>query len=72
MQVKAPVTAAGVQAIETATVAGVSINATVSFTVPQMLAVGEAIERGLKRREAAGPGYFAYGAGMHHDDRPPG
>ncbi len=54
MQVKAPVTAAGVQAIEEATYHGVSINATVSFTVPQMLAVGEAIERGLKRREAEG------------------
>ena len=48
MQVKAPVTAAGVQAIEHATYAGVSINATVSFTVPQMIAVGEAIERGLR------------------------
>ncbi len=54
MQVKAPVTAAGVQAIEEATFHGVSINATVSFTVPQMIAVGEAIERGLQRRQAAG------------------
>jgi transaldolase len=54
MQVKAPVTAAGVQAIEEATYHGVSINATVSFTVPQMLAVGAAIERGLNRRQAAG------------------
>ncbi len=54
MQVKAPVTAAGVQAIAEATYHGVSINATVSFTVPQMLAVGEAIERGLNRRQAAG------------------
>jgi transaldolase len=54
MQVKAPVTCAGVKAIEEATYGGVSINATVSFTVPQMIAVGEAIERGLKRREAEG------------------
>jgi transaldolase len=54
MQVKAPVTRAGVIAIEEATYHGVSINATVSFTVPQMIAVGEAIERGLKRREADG------------------
>ena len=54
MQVKAPVTAAGVQAIEEGTYHGVSFNATVSFTVPQMIAVGEAIERGLKRREAEG------------------
>lgn len=54
MQVKAPVTAAGVAAIEEATYHGVSINATVSFTVSQMIAVGEAMERGLKRREAEG------------------
>lgn len=54
MQVKAPVTAAGVKAIEEATYHGVSINATVSFTVPQMIAVGEAVERGLRRREAEG------------------
>lgn len=52
MQVKAPVTKAGIAAIEEATYRGVSINATVSFTVPQALAVGEAVERGLKRREA--------------------
>jgi transaldolase len=54
MQVKAPVTAAGVQAIEQATFHGVSINATVSFSVPQAIAVAEAIERGLDRRAAAG------------------
>jgi transaldolase len=54
MQVKAPVTRAGVQAIEEMTAAGVSINATVCFTVPQALAVGQAVERGLRRREEAG------------------
>jgi len=54
MQVKAPVTRAGVEAIEEATFNGVSINATVSFTVPQALAVAEAIERGLNRRAASG------------------
>ena len=54
MQVKAPVTRAGVQAIEDATAAGVNVNATVCFTVPQALAVGEAVERGLRRREEAG------------------
>ena len=54
MQVKIPVTNAGVQAIEEATYAGVTINATVSFTVPQMIAVAEAVERGLKRRDAEG------------------
>ena len=54
MIVKIPVTKAGVKAIEEATYRGVSINATVSFTVPQALAVAEAVERGLKRREAEG------------------
>lgn len=54
MQVKIAVTEAGVQAIEEATFAGVSINATVCFSVPQALAVGAAVERGLLRREAAG------------------
>ncbi len=54
MQVKIPVTHAGVQAIEEATAAGVNINATVCFTVPQAIAVAEAVERGLQRREAAG------------------
>ena len=51
MIVKIPVTAAGVEAIEEATYRGVSINATVSFTLPQALAVAEAVERGLQRRE---------------------
>ncbi len=54
IQVKAPVTQAGVKAIEEATYQGVNINATVCFTVPQSLAVAEAVERGLKRREAEG------------------
>jgi len=54
MQVKAPVTSAGVKAIEEATYHGVSINATVCFTVPQALAVAEAVERGLNRRSAEG------------------
>ena len=39
MQVKAPVTRAGIQALEDMTAAGVSVNATVCFTVPQALAV---------------------------------
>ena len=54
MQVKAPVTRAGVQALEEMTAAGVNVNATVCFTVPQALAVAEAVERGLRRREQAG------------------
>lgn len=54
MQVKMPATAAGIKAIEEATYRGVNINATVCFTVPQAVAVGEAVERGLKRRESEG------------------
>jgi transaldolase len=52
--VKIPVTKAGIKAIEEATYQGVSINATVSFTVPQSIAVAEAVERGLNRRVAEG------------------
>jgi transaldolase len=54
MQVKIPATRAGLRAIEEATRLGVSINATVCFTVPQALAVGQAVDRGLKRREEEG------------------
>jgi transaldolase len=52
--VKIPATSAGIVAIEEATVRGVSINATVSFTLPQALMVAEAVERGLRRRENDG------------------
>ena len=54
MIVKIPATSAGIPAIEEATYRGVSVNATVSFTVPQAIAVAEAVERGLKRRESEG------------------
>ena len=54
MIVKIPVTRAGIPAIEEATYRGISINATVCFTLPQCIAVAEAVERGLKRREREG------------------
>jgi transaldolase len=54
MIVKIPVTKAGIKAIEEATYLGVSINATVSFTLPQAIVVAEAVERGLTRREKEG------------------
>jgi transaldolase len=54
MIVKIPVTRAGIPAIEEATYRGISINATVCFTLPQCVAVAEAIERGLQRREREG------------------
>lgn len=52
--VKIPATRAGIEAVEEATWRGISINATVSFTLSQALAVAEAVERGLSRREKAG------------------
>lgn len=52
MQVKMPATSAGIAMIEEATYRGANLNITVSFTVPQVLAAAEAIERGLRRREA--------------------
>src|SRR6202171_1477627 len=54
MIVKIPVTKAGIGAIEEATYRGISINATVCFTLPQCIAVAEAVESGLKRREKEG------------------
>jgi transaldolase len=61
MIVKIPVTRAGIPAIEEATYRGISINATVSFTLPQCIAVAEAVERGLKRREQEGKDITAMG-----------
>ncbi len=54
MMIKIPASAAGIKAIEEATYRGASTNATISFTVAQAVAVAEAVERGLKRREAEG------------------
>jgi transaldolase len=54
MIVKIPVTQAGIPAIEEATYRGISINATVCFTLPQCIAVAESVESGLKRREREG------------------
>ncbi len=54
MIVKIPATRAGIAAMEEATYHGISINATVSFCLPQAIAVAEAVERGLKRRQVEG------------------
>ncbi len=54
IQVKIPATRAGISAIEEATFRGINVNATVCFTLPQSIAMAEAIERGLKRRAAVG------------------
>jgi transaldolase len=52
--IKAPATEIGIAAIEEMTARGIRVNATVSFTVPQAIAVAQAFERGLKRARAAG------------------
>lgn len=52
--IKLPVTQAGLVAAEELTAEGVSITATVSFTLPQAIQSAEAIERGLKRAVKAG------------------
>jgi len=54
IQVKFPCTAAGIAAIEEATARGVVTNGTVAFTVAQAIAVGEAVERGMRRYEVSG------------------
>ncbi len=52
--VKFPATSVGVAVMEEATYRGVNVNATVSFSVAQAVAAAEAVERGLRRREAEG------------------
>lgn len=52
--IKCPTTREGVLAMEELTARGINVNATVSFTVPQAVAVADAIERGLDRALAAG------------------
>jgi len=52
--VKFPATTTGIQVMEEAAYRGVNVNATVSFTVAQAVAAGEAVERGLRRRETDG------------------
>jgi len=52
--VKLPVTAAGLDVLEDCVAQGITITATVSFTVPQVLAVGERHMRGVARAEQAG------------------
>ena len=61
MIVKLPATAAGIPAIEEATYRGISINATVSFALPQCIAV-------VSGPETAGEGgsrYLQHGPGLH-------
>jgi transaldolase len=52
--IKVPATEAGIAAIEEMIANGISVNATVSFSVPQAIAVAEAFERGFKRARVAG------------------
>jgi len=52
--IKVPATAAGITAAEELVAAGINVNATVSFTVPQAVAVAEAFERGLDRARNRG------------------
>jgi transaldolase len=52
--IKLPATKAGIEAVEELSYRGISVNATVSFTVPQAIAVAEAVERGMERRKRDG------------------
>jgi len=47
--VKLPVTAAGLDVLEECTANGITVTATVSFTVPQVLAIAERHRRGIQR-----------------------
>jgi len=52
--VKFPATSAGIAAMEEASFRGISVNATVSFSVSQAVAAAEAVQRGLDRRATEG------------------
>lgn len=54
LAIKTPVTDAGIRAMEEMTAGGISVTATVSFTVAQAIASAEAIERGLERASRSG------------------
>jgi transaldolase len=54
LAIKVPATEPGLAAIEELTARGIRINATVSFSVPQAIAVAHALEVGLQRARAAG------------------
>lgn len=54
MQVKIPSTCEGIKAMEEATFKGISVMATVCFSVDQAVAAAEAIARGMQRREKEG------------------
>jgi transaldolase len=57
--VKLPVTAAGLDVLEECVAGGITITATVSFTVPQVVAIGERHRAGAARARRAGivPGH---------------
>jgi transaldolase len=52
--VKLPVTAAGLDVLEECTAQGITVTATVSFTVPQVIAIAERHQRGIARARQAG------------------
>jgi transaldolase len=52
--VKLPVTAAGIDVLEDCIAAGITVTATVSFTVPQVVAVAERCRKGIARAKANG------------------
>jgi transaldolase len=52
--VKLPASGAGIDAIEACAAEGISTNATVSFTLPQLLAVGKQTHDGIARAKAKG------------------
>ncbi len=52
--VKLPATAAGIDVLEDCIAAGITVTVTVSFTVPQVVAIAERHRKGIARAKAAG------------------
>lgn len=61
LMVQIPATRAGIAAIEEATGRGISVDATACLSLPQVLAVAAAVERGLAKREREGKDSAALG-----------
>jgi transaldolase len=60
--VKIPATSAGIDAVEEATRRGISVNATVCFTVSQCIAVAQAMERSFRELESKGVDVSRFGS----------
>ena len=70
LMVKMPATKEGIEGIEALSALGIATNATLSFSVAQMVAVAEAAKAGLRQARQAGIDLSALPLGVHPHARP--